>query len=844
MSEPEEIPESQPPEAESATDKPSSPAELKGENERLAEALRLRHAQLKASEEELNQTKRKSDESLSRAAKLEGELSQTQRLLQESEGQYRNLVDRLPLMIALQDVKAAKYVFWNHERNWSGHTLEEWNALSPEQRREIIHPDDLTRYVQALKKGDENGFRDPVRVEFRQKNIDGHYGWIDAVIYREYGLDGNLIAQIELSSDGTARHQVEELLQKGSEDSDVIAQFQTDFIYKTDPSGAVLYASPSFCEAFGKDPDELLGRSFNIPIHEEDWELTKSAEADLSQPPYECYYEHRALTRSGWRWIAWSKKALLNADDTATAIVGLGRDITARKRAEESVIENQNAILRLFDTLPGYVTIIKPSGEFLYVNPAMAERLGFSVGELLSGNFRQLFADSDREELERVFARLFKDGTAPCPLSLRTKSGEELPVDIVLTSGVWGDSDVVFCFSQPKPCVELAASESNKERRIAEKMEAVARLAGGVAHSLNNLLTVIGGHTQMLSGAVDPSSPAEHDLEMIKKNIQKGSTLARQLLTVAWRLKEPAEELDTTKAVSDAEPLLKRLLGDKIELSLHLPPDTERIRMNAEHFNRILLDLSDYARDAMPKGGALTIALENVDVNAEETAQWCLLAPGGYVKLTISDTGAGLADEVCNKLFEPYFNTRSGEQAVGLELAALYGLVRQSGGQIRAQSEAGKGTAFTILLPRVEEPVIHPDSDVKQLEDEHRTTILIVEDEDSVRQMAASILKHGGYRVLEARDGRDALTMSRQLAEPPDLLLADIVMPRMDGAELAGRLLQQWPRVKVLFMSGYTTGVRDTSSPDGKEAPFLQKPFRPDELLSKVEQVLKLEDKR
>jgi signal transduction histidine kinase len=371
----------------------------------------------------------------------------------------------------------------------------------------------------------------------------------------------------------------------------------------------------------------------------------------------------------------------------------------------------------------------------------------------------------------------------------------------------------------------------------AQKMEAVGRLAGGVAHDFNNLLTVIISGSDILLDQLRHPGQREF-VEMIKQAGERGASLTRQLLAFSRRQVLRPEILQLNSLLNDLHKLLRRLIGEDIELVKDLDPDLGRIKADPGQMEQVVMNLVVNARDAMPTGGRLTLRTRNVDsLLGEDSANG--IPPRAYVLLEVADTGCGMDDHVKAHLFEPFFTTKDLHKGTGLGLATVYGIVNQTGGRIGVESEPGRGATFRIYLPRQEAEMSAPEVGVGQPTVRgKRETVLLVEDEDSVRMMARQILLNHCYTVLEARDGEEALRVSSRWPEPIHLMVTDVVMPRTNGHQLADRLLPQRPGMKVLFVSGYTDDavVRHSVAESGQ--PFLQKPFTPSLLASKVREVL------
>jgi nitrogen-specific signal transduction histidine kinase/CheY-like chemotaxis protein len=385
---------------------------------------------------------------------------------------------------------------------------------------------------------------------------------------------------------------------------------------------------------------------------------------------------------------------------------------------------------------------------------------------------------------------------------------------------------------------ELDARDRNEDELVhARKMEAVGRLASGLAHDFANLLTLISGYSEILLGRLGPADPSRPELDEIRKAANRGSSLTSQLLTFCRRNAVEPQVLDLNAFVLDMQNMLRRMIGEHIDLVTVLSPELDSVKADPGQIGQVVMNLAINARDAMPRGGKIVIRTTNLDLGLEHERVRLGLQPGAYVILQVIDTGHGMDAETLARVFEPFFTTKAEGKGTGLGLATVYGIVKQSQGDVSVESEPGKGTTFTIYLPRaagkerapVDEAMVRDAGPCTE-------TILLVEDEEGVRRLLKHVLAREGYNVLEAASGPEALGLYQQLRRPVDLLLTDIVMPRMSGRELAERMVNLQPGLKVIFMSGYTDEA--LAGAGSVAALFLSKPLRPDTLAARVRDVL------
>ncbi len=380
---------------------------------------------------------------------------------------------------------------------------------------------------------------------------------------------------------------------------------------------------------------------------------------------------------------------------------------------------------------------------------------------------------------------------------------------------------------------------SEAQLRQSQKMEAVGQLAGGVAHDFNNLLTAITGHSELCLLRLESKDPAYHHLEQIKKAGDRAAALTRQLLAFSRKQILQPKIIDLNQVVVDLNKMLQRLIGEDIDLLMGLAADVGMVKADPNQLEQILLNLSINARDAMPRGGRLTIETSNAHLGDEFTRDHVAVRPGQHVMLAVSDNGSGMDAETQAHIFEPFFTTKEVGKGTGLGLATVYGIVRQSGGSIWVYSEVGRGTTFKIYLPLAEGPAEAARVVTDNLESFKGTeTVLLVEDEDVVRDMATEILRESGYHVLEAKHGPEALMLARKHPEVIHLMLTDVVMPKMSGRELAEQLTPQRQEMKVLYMSGYTDDAIVHHGVLEEGMAFIGKPFTPSALARKIRELL------
>jgi len=390
---------------------------------------------------------------------------------------------------------------------------------------------------------------------------------------------------------------------------------------------------------------------------------------------------------------------------------------------------------------------------------------------------------------------------------------------------------------------ELKRAEAEKARiedqlRQAQKLESVGRLAAGVAHDFNNLLTVINGFSRLLLGGLKVGDPLRDGLEEIHKAGERAAGLTQQLLAFSRKQILQPRVLDLNRVVEEMRPMLERLMGENVEVCVQLHAQPTTIRADPHQLHQVLMNLAANSRDAMPRGGRFSIETTSVEWDESHIQSRPGAQAGPYVMLAVSDTGVGMNVETCGHIFEPFFTTKEVGKGTGLGLSTIHGIVEQSGGSVEVASELGRGTTFKIFMPRVVDAQADSGKPEAVVAIGGKETVLVVEDQAVVRRYAATALRTFGYQVIEAENADEALQVCERERDRIDLILTDVVMPGLSGRELADRLKQLRPEIKVMFMSGYTDDAIVHPGALEKGAEFIQKPFSPDQLAIKVREML------
>jgi two-component system cell cycle sensor histidine kinase/response regulator CckA len=513
----------------------------------------------------------------------------------------------------------------------------------------------------------------------------------------------------------------------------------------------------------------------------------------------------------------------------------------ARERARRREIEQQlelseNRYRVLVQNMHEGVLVVGPDAVITFVNPGMARMLGCAPEEAVGRSVFDFIAPSRRDEARLEFERSLTSKPSTRETLIRTEAGEIVEV-LLRTVPIFDESGrMEYGFATVQDITERR--ELQRQVRQAQKMHAIGQLAGGVAHDFNNVLTIITGNAQLLEARESLSESGRESVVQIRRAAESAAELTRQLLTFSRKQQIQIEVLDLNEVVAKMAPMLRRMIRRNIELILDLAEHLAPTRADRVQIQQVLLNLVINARDAMPGGGTLTIETDNVTLDSYYAATHADVEPGEYVRLSVSDSGVGMEEEVRERIFEPFFTTKQEGDGTGLGLATVYGIVRQVGGWIYVYSEPGEGTVFKIYLPVSEEAPAAAQEAEDEIDCRGDETILIVEDDEQVRSYAAEALTRHGYTVIEADGGAEALRVLER--EPSvDLIITDVMMPGITGGELAEEAASLRPELKVLYVSGYNGSAIARAGVvivEGNE--FLQKPFGPDEIARRVREVL------
>jgi hypothetical protein len=484
---------------------------------------------------------------------------------------------------------------------------------------------------------------------------------------------------------------------------------------------------------------------------------------------------------------------------------------------------------------PSGMALTTLDGRFVDVNETFLQTLGYTRDEVIGRTVQELGLWLQGQDRSRIIEAVQAGAhTRNLELAFRTKGGEARTLlysaELVELDGV----EHILALS-----TDITQRRQLEEQlRQSQKMEAIGQLAGGVAHDFNNILTAIHGYADLLGAELPPKDPRLEDVEEIRKAARRAAALTRQLLAFSRKQVLEPRVLDVNDLVENMDKMLRPLLGENIQLSAHLTPELHAVRADPNQLEQVIMNLTINARDAMPKGGQLTIETANVELDEEYAAHHVGVVPGRYVMLAVSDTGTGMDEQTRARIFEPFFTTKEPGKGTGLGLSTVYGIVKQSGGSIWMYSEVGRGTTFKIYLPAVDAPAAQDPAATAPTRRRGAETVLLAEDDEQLRRFAHRALTAQGYTVLEAASGTDALELGRSHAGPIHLLLTDVGIPGLDGRSLAQALTVERPELRVLFMSGYADKAIVHHGVVDPDVAYLAKPFTTEAIARKVREVL------
>ncbi|MCX6538880.1 MAG: PAS domain S-box protein [Acidobacteria bacterium] len=612
-----------------------------------------------------------------------------------------------------------------------------------------------------------------------------------------------------------------------------LVETMTDAIAVLSPDGIVQYSSPASERLSGFPQSERIGRHVLVHVHPDDVPRLAEliARARRERLPFERVEYRLRHTDGSWRYIESQGRSMRPADPDAFWVV-VSHDVTHRHVAMQALRESEQRFESLVQHAAFGIYHTTKDGRFLDANPALVRILGYeSLDEVLTLNITtDVWLDSSQRE-----GLLPDPSGATKEVEVQWKRKDGSPITVRLRGRAIGGDPVVY---------ETFAEDVTQHRileeqfRQSQKMEAIGRLAGGIAHDFNNLLSSILGYAELLTEQIPVGDPRLDDVKEIRKAGERAAALTRQLLAYSRKQVLQPRQIDLNHVLTGLDGLLRSTAGRDVDVQIHLEDGLPKITADPSQIEQVITDLVVNARDAMPDGGKLEIETATGVLDASSASRRPVVVPGQYVMLVVSDTGKGMDADTKAKLFEPFFTAKDRGRGRGLGLATVYGIIKQSGGYIWAYSQPGMGTTFKIFLPAATSTGIVVPASTAPVPQDGSETILLVEDDEPVRELAGRVLRRFGYQVLMAGNAAEAEKVFERHADQIQLLLTDIIMPQTSGLELAGRLKALKPGLHVVYMSGFTEDAFANRGPFDPKVTLINKPFTPELLATRIRQAL------
>jgi PAS domain S-box-containing protein len=609
-----------------------------------------------------------------------------------------------------------------------------------------------------------------------------------------------------------------------------LADHGVDVVWTMDLGLRLTFVSPSATRMYGWSPDEMTGLPPSAYLAPPALEALQRALAErlAPGPPADFTLELEQRRRDGTAfWAEVKARLLVDERGAPSGLIGSTRDVTQRKHAEQALEREKAFSDTVISSLPGVFFLCDERGRLLRWNDNENLVSGYSSDDLARMSLEQLFPN-DRDRIVEHLARVLETGRASVEAALVTKRGAAVPLYLTGLRMVAGDRAYLVGVG-----IDVSERQALQQQLAhAQKMEAIGVLAGGVAHDFNNILTAIHGHASLLDLALQPADPMRKDVEQILAAVRRAAVVTKGLLSFSRKQVVKLEVLDVNEAIRAFHEISARIIGEDIDFALRLPDERLAVRLGRGQLEQVLMNLVTNARDAMPRGGRLTISTGSVASDGSR------MPAGAYALVEVSDTGVGIPPESIGRVFEPFFTTKEAGKGTGLGLAIVYGIVTRHGGVVEVVSPPGGGTTFRVLLPLVTTAVEATRRAATALPLGRSETILVVEDDDLARPVVRRLLEQFGYQVLEAADGEAAVELFARNRDRIRLVLCDVIMPRKNGRETCEAIRALRPDAKVLFMSGYTGDVIANKALLEQGVEVVPKPLETADLLKSIRRLL------
>ncbi|RJQ45789.1 MAG: PAS domain S-box protein [Gaiellales bacterium] len=718
-----------------------------------------------------------------------------------------------------------------------GYRPEEFLAFDT---MELIHPDDrdLMRVIVREAVSAKQGWSGKV---LRWRHKDGGWRHIETSGAPLFDAAGAFTGMQGVDRDVTERIQAEEALRESESKFRTLFDMSTDGIFILDMEGNFIDVNRTAHERLGYAKEEMLAISVSELDPPEFAARVPERLAQIREHGQAIF--ESAHTRKDGSVMPVEVNSRVIEYRGEPALFSVIRDITERKRAEEALRESESKFRRLFDLLSDGIFILDMEGGFIDVNRTAHERLGYTKEEMLARRVSDIVPPEIGARTPERIRQIRENGQAIFESAHIRKDGSAMPVEVNARLIDYYGKPSMFSVIRDITERKLAGEEQERLREQlarAQRMESVGRLAGGVAHDFNNMLGVIMGHAEIAKARFDPSDPTFHDLEEVYNAAQRSADLTRQLLAFARRQATSPRVIRLDETVGSMLGMLRRMIGEEIELELEAAPDLWLVRIDPSQVDQIMANLLVNARDAIEGAGKISMSIDNSEVDEATAAGKVGFAAGEYVRISVSDDGRGIDPEILDHVFEPFFTTKGMAEGTGLGLSTVYGIVKQNDGYINVESVPGEGTTFEIYLPRYTgAPEEGGSTAATGTVGGEGETVMLVEDEPTVLKMTETMLRRLGYKVITAPGPSEAINLAREHSGAIDVLVTDVVMPEMSGRQLADQVAEIMPGIGCLFMSGYTADVISDHGVIDDDVSFLQKPFTAQQLAGMLRDVLR-----
>ena len=703
----------------------------------------------------------------------------------------------------------------------------------------LVHPDDHQRLLNIAQNSSRTDPR--FEIEFRMFDADGEIRWMMYLGTVEYDTAGSPVRLIGTIQDITKRREIELQSRQFEVNLRALVEASTLFTWQANVHG-------ESDELFAWLQD-LSGRP--ITSIEEVLEIIHPEDIDAARQAWELSVATRTVFTSvcrflskdrGYRYLAIRGVQLFDDKGNFQQWIGTFNDITDRKSAEEALRKNEAQLQLVADSVPVVIAYLDKESRFLFANKACLNWFGLADKEIVGRHVADIVGRDIYKELLSEIESVLKGAEVRLERAALIDRTRYVQLTYKPDLDSLGNTLGYFLF-----IIDLTESRQAEERlrksqeqlRQAQKLESIGRLAGGIAHDFNNMLTAINGYSELALSQLNDGDPLKRNIEEIKKAGERSANLTRQLLAFSRQQLINVSLINLNQAIIDSTVMIQRVIGEDIQIETDLYERLWTLKGDKNLLTQILLNLVVNARDAMPRGGIITISTQNVILDEDSMMLRFGANVGPFVKLSVSDTGIGMDDETKKQIFEPFFTTKETGKGTGLGLSMVYGIVKQLDGYVWVESEPNGGTTFDLYFPRAEDSDEVTSVEIHNTNPKHgRETVLLVEDEDIVRELSSEVLRSFGYNVIEASSGKEALRFYKEFGQEISLLMTDVVMPGMNGEELAKQLLSIQPELKILYTSGYIDDPIALSRGLKHGAAFIQKPFTNIELARKIRTVL------